>query len=146
MTSLNIILIPLYYIKKPPLLPLLQILGGEVIGGLLQPVKLYFLIIPQKPPYPLPLPLSGAMGFIGGLLLIMPVMTAPANHTHYSAWTGTLIIAYYPMRITVKLLRFAIRVPLPFLAINPTLVSLVRVTTPCIVSIKKFVPSAVLLK
>lgn len=38
----------------------------------------------KKPPYPLPLPLSGAMGFIGGLLLIMPVMTAPANHTHYS--------------------------------------------------------------
>ena len=48
----------------------------------------------KKPPYPLPLPLSGAMGFIGGSLLIMPVMTAPANRTHYSAWTGTFIIAF----------------------------------------------------
>ena len=46
----------------------------------------------KKPPYPLPLPLSGAMGFIGGSLLIMPVMTTPANHTHYSAWTGSSII------------------------------------------------------
>lgn len=95
MTSFNIILIPLYYIKNRRFSPSCKILGGEVIGGLLQPVKLYFLIIPQKPPYPLPLPLSGAMGFIGGLLLIMPVMTAPANHTHYSAWTGTLIIAWF---------------------------------------------------
>ena len=32
---------------------------------------------------------------VGGFLLIMPVMTAPANHTHYSAWTGTFIIARF---------------------------------------------------
>ena len=60
----------------------------------------------KKPPYPLPLPLSGAMGFIGGLLLIMPVMTAPANHTHYSAWTGTLIIARFYLSIRATKLQY----------------------------------------
>lgn len=48
----------------------------------------------KKPPF-LPPPSQERSEVVGGLLLIMPVMTAPANHTHYSAWTGTLIIARF---------------------------------------------------
>ena len=48
----------------------------------------------KKPPF-LPSKYQDRSEIVGGLLLIMPVMTAPANHTHYSAWTGTLIIARF---------------------------------------------------
>ena len=52
----------------------------------------------KKPPLP---PSSQDRGeVIGGFLLIMPVMTAPANHTHYSAWTGTLIIARFCTQVS----------------------------------------------
>lgn len=69
-------------------------------NGFLLLIKLYY----KKPPL-LPSSQDKVEG-VGGLLLIMPVMTAPANHTHYSAWTGTLIIARFYLSIRATKLQY----------------------------------------
>ena len=80
MTSFNKIILQKTAVSPPPA----NTRGAKLSAVFRSLLNSTLLLYYKKPPYPLPLPLSGAMGFIGGLLLIMPVMTAPANHTHYS--------------------------------------------------------------